>query len=332
MLLVGCVILLLRSRLALPLWILCCFLSTYLSLLYGAVCLMLTGACLLWACVVFVAVHTSESQLVIPIEDTKQLSLHYGWCFGLSLATGMLCMVIGLVLTILVCYRPLWAADFFGTSLLEVDDDGGEDEDLDDDEVHDYEKLRPHPRPRLLTFIPTAKPAKPAAPENGNVMSPGGFSRTSIRNSFRRRRVSRHPSAMSNYSATSGHPPRPAPRQWRRPRSTSSVSGMAVLHTSQELRPISATNVNDPEIATEPASAERSQAATPQPRIILYNAIEVPKRPSSVIGKSSSFPVPARRAPPKPPARTVSRVNTGTSVLHSEDITYTTQHTAEHVL
>lgn len=310
-------------------WILCCFLATYLSLLYGAVCLMLTGACLLWACVIFVAIHTTETQLVIPIEENKQLSLHYGWTFGLSLATGMLCMVVGLVLTILVCYKPLWAAEVFSTSLLEVDDEDDE-EDVDDDDTHDYERVRP----RLLTFIAGPSPRAPVSTENGTVMSPGGFSRTSIRNSFRRRRVSRQPSAASAVSGANA-PPRPAPRQWRRPRSMASVSGMTVIQPAQstELKPISVHVDDDDSSQTASAHADANKN---QPMVILYNAVEVVQRPPSVHSRSSgSQPVAAKRrppAPPKPPARTVSRVNTGTSVLPSEDVTYTTQSTREFTL
>ena len=338
-------------RLALPLWILCCFLSTYLSLLYGAICLMLTGACLLWACVVFIGVHTIESRLVIPIDENQQLTLSYGWGFILSLTTGLLCMIVGLVLTIVVCYQPLWAARVFGTSLLEVDDEGEEEDAQDDDETHDYE----HIRPRLLTFVAGA-PTRPTKPSNGEVTSPGAFSRSSFRSSFRRRHLTRQPSTLSGTSANSQTAaPRVLPRQWRRPRPTSSLS-MSVVQSAftGELRPVSSSNLSQANINNEnsgagvtgAAAAEGTPVAEPgtsaqsqpqqqqqqttqqlqqqqqQATIILYNAVEVPRRPNTASGMR---PTPAKRtAVPQPPARTVSRLNTGTSLMHTEGVSYTT--------
>ncbi|KAG8183360.1 hypothetical protein JTE90_008263 [Oedothorax gibbosus] len=101
---------------AFPLWLLSNILF-FMVIRYGAYLLSLTGGCLLLANILFVSIRNA-----VPVElrfQSKPLVLHYGWCFWMVLATGILCELLAAIIIFMDLRFPDEISEFFGIDILQ---------------------------------------------------------------------------------------------------------------------------------------------------------------------------------------------------------------------
>lgn len=103
--------------LALPLWFLTVILF-YILLRYGACMLMLTGAVMVTANILWSSIR-NFNELLIPFTDTKQLVFTYGGSYWINLIVGVLCIIMGLVIYIMDLRFPSAISSFFGVDVLQ---------------------------------------------------------------------------------------------------------------------------------------------------------------------------------------------------------------------
>lgn len=95
---------------AFALWLLALILFN-MVLRYGGYVSVMTGLSMLIGNIIY-ATYRNPNQLEIPFED-GHMRFHWGWCFWLSLVTGILCVILGVVVVILDAFAPSWLAGFF---------------------------------------------------------------------------------------------------------------------------------------------------------------------------------------------------------------------------
>ncbi|XP_059143800.1 dual oxidase maturation factor 2-like isoform X2 [Physella acuta] len=89
-------------------------------IVYGAYMCFLTGAAMILACVTY---HTCQTRLplVVCFED-ENLIMVYGWCFWLTLASGILTSCLGVVLFVMDQCASKTISEFFHLETLDDDD------------------------------------------------------------------------------------------------------------------------------------------------------------------------------------------------------------------
>ncbi|XP_021359872.1 dual oxidase maturation factor 1-like [Mizuhopecten yessoensis] len=112
--------------LALPLWFLTVILF-YVLLRYGACMLMLTGAVMVSANIIWASVR-NFNELMIPFTDTKILVFTYGGSFWLNLIVGIICIILGLIIYVMDLRYPTVISSFFGVDVLQDLDEVQEEE------------------------------------------------------------------------------------------------------------------------------------------------------------------------------------------------------------
>ena len=121
--------------LALPLWFLTIILF-FVLLKYGAYFLMLTGAVMIIANILWSTIR-NINELVIPLSAEHILTFHYGGAYWINLITGALCVILGAVIWVMDLRFPALIAAFFGVDVLQ---DEFEDESTPDDDPSTMKK------------------------------------------------------------------------------------------------------------------------------------------------------------------------------------------------
>ncbi|XP_055956810.1 dual oxidase maturation factor 1 isoform X2 [Patella vulgata] len=93
-------------------------------IVYGAYMMVLTGTTMFLASIVYHVLMPTQS-LAITFDDVS-LKTHYGWCFWLTLITGVTTIVFGVILLLLEHFIPKRISEFF-----RVETSIGEDERYD---------------------------------------------------------------------------------------------------------------------------------------------------------------------------------------------------------
>ncbi|CAH1252736.1 DUOXA1 [Branchiostoma lanceolatum] len=96
---------------AFPLWILTNILFC-MFIRYGAYFMMLTGAVMLLGNILFAGLRWGP-ELKIPIGTTI-MTFHYGWCFWLTLAVGLIIVILGAIILFIDLRLPDLTGAFFG--------------------------------------------------------------------------------------------------------------------------------------------------------------------------------------------------------------------------
>ncbi|XP_035666958.1 dual oxidase maturation factor 1-like isoform X1 [Branchiostoma floridae] len=96
---------------AFPLWILTNILFC-MFIRYGAYFMMLTGGVMLLGNILFAGLRFGP-ELKIPIGTTI-MTFHYGWCFWLTLAVGLICVILGAIILFIDLRLPDLTGTFFG--------------------------------------------------------------------------------------------------------------------------------------------------------------------------------------------------------------------------
>jgi len=99
---------------AFPLWILA-LITFPLVIRWGGYFSLCTGGCMIIAVILFATIRNAN-ELIIPFEDAR-LVFHWGWCFWLCLVTGIICLVIGVIITIMDLRFPEYLSTFFGVDI-----------------------------------------------------------------------------------------------------------------------------------------------------------------------------------------------------------------------
>lgn len=128
---------------AFSLWILALILFN-MVLRYGGYVSVMTGLSMLTANIIY-GTYRNPEQLAIPFENGSMM-FHWGWCFWLSIVTGILCVILGVLVVILDEFAPSYLASFFNV-----------DSTQDFDEVYldanEIQKLQKTPR-RAVETVP----------------------------------------------------------------------------------------------------------------------------------------------------------------------------------
>ncbi|KAH9505453.1 Dual oxidase maturation factor 2 [Bulinus truncatus] len=95
-------------------------------IVYGAYMCSLTGLSMILACVAY---HSCQNALPLTISfGDDNLTLRYGWCFWLTLAAGILTLLVGVILFLLDSFAPQGVSEFFKLEKI-IDEDHVEIED-----------------------------------------------------------------------------------------------------------------------------------------------------------------------------------------------------------
>ncbi|XP_006818581.1 dual oxidase maturation factor 1-like [Saccoglossus kowalevskii] len=95
---------------AFPTWVIANILL-FMMIRYAAYCMVLTGFWLIWGNILFTILRWGPI-LSIPFADDV-LHFRYGWCYWMTLSTGILCMLYGVVLYICNRTWPVKTSKFF---------------------------------------------------------------------------------------------------------------------------------------------------------------------------------------------------------------------------
>ncbi|XP_078655692.1 dual oxidase maturation factor 1-like isoform X1 [Branchiostoma floridae x Branchiostoma belcheri] len=96
---------------AFPLWILTNILFC-MFIRYGAYFMMLTGGVMLLGNILFASLRWGP-ELAIPIGTTV-MRFHYGWCFWITLAVGLITVILGAIILFVDLRFPDLTGTFFG--------------------------------------------------------------------------------------------------------------------------------------------------------------------------------------------------------------------------
>ncbi|XP_077988774.1 dual oxidase maturation factor 1-like [Glandiceps talaboti] len=111
--------------LAFPLWLL----SNMLFLMvvrYGAYFLAMTGGTMLLGNLIYATLRDGEI-LAIPFEDAT-LTFSFGWCFWLTLITGLVCIILSIIVVVMDWRFPAFLATFFNADILQDYEDTVEED------------------------------------------------------------------------------------------------------------------------------------------------------------------------------------------------------------
>ena len=84
---------------------------------YAAFFLGLTGSIMVLGNIIYGTLRWGPD-LVIPFNSHAKLEPKYGWCFYLSLLTGLACIILAVVIYVIDLYRPNATASFFNIDIL----------------------------------------------------------------------------------------------------------------------------------------------------------------------------------------------------------------------
>jgi len=129
---------------AFALWILALILFNMVLRYGGYVCVM-TGLSMLIANIIY-ATYRNPNQLEIPFED-GHMQFHWGWCFWLSLVTGILCVVLGVLVVLLDEFASSWLVEFFNVDATQ----DFEEVYLDANEIKDLQRTQK----RVVETVPS---------------------------------------------------------------------------------------------------------------------------------------------------------------------------------
>lgn len=103
---------------------------------YGAYAMILTALFLLLTCFIYYCL-LPVTPLIIRFEESKQLTFGFGWCFWLTLFAGIICGIVGIIIT---CIDLMYPHRF--STVLEVDFDTPYDRHIIIEDSHYHRKKR----------------------------------------------------------------------------------------------------------------------------------------------------------------------------------------------
>ncbi|CAB3984811.1 dual oxidase maturation factor 1-like [Paramuricea clavata] len=117
---------------------------------YASLFLGITGSIMVLGNIIYGTLRWGPD-LVIPFNSHAKLEPTYGWCFYLSLLTGIACIILAVVIYVIDLFNPTVTASFFNIDILTTFEDevifkttgGGEDDEGDREPNGDAQEMRP---------------------------------------------------------------------------------------------------------------------------------------------------------------------------------------------